>query len=86
MTWKTSLKRYGDHQELANLSAYLLSDYSDYINGEIITIDGAEWIHNAGQFNKLDKVPKNYGPLLNNKKIENDTGWIYWVIFIFYVL
>ena len=58
MEKKHPLKRYGDHQELANLSAYLLSDYSDYINGEIITIDGAEWIHNAGQFNKLDKVPK----------------------------
>jgi len=58
MKKKLPLKRYGDHQELANLSAYLLSDYSDYINGEIITIDGAEWIHNAGQFNKLDKVPK----------------------------
>ena len=52
------LKRYGHHQELANLNAYLLSDYSDYINGEVITIDGAEWVHNAGQFNKLDKVPK----------------------------
>ena len=58
MEKKHPLKRYGDHQELANLSAYLLSDYSDYINGEIITIDGAEWIHNAGQFNKLDKIPK----------------------------
>ena len=58
MEKKLPLKRYGDHQELANLTAYLLSDYSDYINGEIITIDGAEWIHNAGQFNKLDKVPK----------------------------
>ena len=58
MKKKLPLKRYGDHQELANLSAYLLSDYSDYINGEIITIDGAEWVHNAGQFNKLDKVPK----------------------------
>ena len=58
MKKKLPLKRYGDHQELANLSAYLLSDYSDYINGEIITIDGAEWIYNAGQFNKLEKVPK----------------------------
>lgn len=58
MEKKHPLKRYGHHQELANLSAYLLSDYSDYINGEVITIDGAEWVHNAGQFNKLDKVPK----------------------------
>ena len=58
MEKKHPLSRYGDHQELANLAAYLLSDYSDYINGEVITIDGGEWIHNAGQFNKLEKVPK----------------------------
>lgn len=53
---KVPLKRVGDHQELANLSAYLLSDYSSYINGEVITIDGGEWINGAGQFNRLDQV------------------------------
>ena len=51
------LKRVGEHQELANLCAYLLSDYSAYITGEIITIDGGEWIYNAGQFSWLDKIP-----------------------------
>ncbi|MDH4089587.1 MAG: SDR family oxidoreductase, partial [Cyclobacteriaceae bacterium] len=33
------LKRVGEHQELANLAAYLMSDFSGYINGEVITID-----------------------------------------------
>jgi NAD(P)-dependent dehydrogenase (short-subunit alcohol dehydrogenase family) len=51
------LKRYGNHQELANLAAYLLSDYAGYFNGEVVTIDGGEWIHNAGEFNKLERVP-----------------------------
>ena len=51
------LKRVGEHQELANLCAYLLSDYSGYITGEVITIDGGEWIYNAGQFSWLDKIP-----------------------------
>ena len=51
------LKRVGEHQELANVCAYLLSDYSSYITGEIITIDGGEWMYNAGQFSWLDKVP-----------------------------
>ena len=51
------LKRVGEHQELANLCAYLLSDYSAYITGEVITIDGGEWMYNAGQFSWLDKVP-----------------------------
>src|SRR5690349_21470850 len=37
--------RLGDHQELANLAAYLLSDFSSFINGEVVVIDGGEWIH-----------------------------------------
>ena len=53
---KVPVGRVGEHQELANLAAYLLSDYSAYINGEVITIDGAEWLKGAGQFNHLDMV------------------------------
>ena len=53
---KVPVGRLGEHQELANLAAYLLSDYSAYINGEVITIDGAEWLKGAGQFNHLDMV------------------------------
>ncbi len=52
------LKRLGEHQELSNIVAYLLSDYSSYITGEVMTIDGGEWIYNAGQFSWLDKIPK----------------------------
>jgi len=55
---RVPLKRVGEHQELSNLVAYLLSDYSGYITGEVITIDGGEWIYNAGQFTYLDKIPK----------------------------
>ena len=51
------LKRVGHHQELANLAAYLLSDYSSYINGEVITIDGGEWLRNGGEFSHLEAIP-----------------------------
>jgi NAD(P)-dependent dehydrogenase (short-subunit alcohol dehydrogenase family) len=54
---KVPLQRVGDHQELANLAAYLVSDFSAYINGEVITIDGGEWLKGAGQFNMLEAVP-----------------------------
>ena len=54
---KVPLKRVGDHQELANLAAYLVSDFSAYVNGEVITIDGGEWLKGAGQFNLLEAVP-----------------------------
>ena len=53
---KVPVGRVGEHQELANLAAYLVSDYSAYINGEVITIDGAEWLKGAGQFNHLEMV------------------------------
>ena len=52
------LKRFGEHSELANLATYLISDYSGYINGEVVTIDGGEWLKGAGQFNDLEKLPK----------------------------
>ena len=54
---KFLLKRFGDHQELANLASYLVSDYSAYVNGEVVTIDGGEWIYGAGEFNLMDKIP-----------------------------
>ena len=65
MEKRLPLKRYGNHQELANLSAFLLSDFSDYINGEVITIDGGEWISKAGQFNMLNKVPEKLWSLIS---------------------
>ena len=53
---RVPLKRVGEHQELANLAAFLVSDFSGYINGEVITIDGGEWLQGAGQFNALEMV------------------------------
>jgi short-subunit dehydrogenase len=61
---KVPLKRVGDHQELANLAAYLVSDFSAYINGEVITIDGGEWLQGAGQFNLLEAIPKEMWDML----------------------
>jgi NAD(P)-dependent dehydrogenase (short-subunit alcohol dehydrogenase family) len=53
---RVPLKRVGNHQEIANLAAYLLSDYSGYINGEVVTIDGGEWLRSGGEFSHLDEV------------------------------
>lgn len=50
------LRRAGEHQELCNLAAYLVSDFSAYVNGEVITIDGGEWLQGAGEFNLFDDV------------------------------
>ena len=59
MAKKVPLNRVGDHQELANLAAYLVSDFSAYVNGEVITIDGGEWLKGAGQFNLLEQIPES---------------------------
>ena len=61
---KVPLKRVGAHQELANLAAYLVSDFSAYINGEVITIDGGEWLKGAGQFNLLEDIPEELWDML----------------------
>lgn len=45
--------RFGRHDELANLAAFLISDGAPFINGECVTIDGAEWLASGGQFNGL---------------------------------
>ncbi len=66
---KNPLGRVGDHQELANLAAYLMSDYSAYINGEVITIDGGEWLMGAGEFNHLESVSSSmWDQLAQSKK------------------
>ncbi|AWI27228.1 short-chain dehydrogenase [Flavobacterium pallidum] len=64
MAKKVPLKRVGDHQELANLAAYLVSDFSAYVNGEVITIDGGEWLKGAGQFNLLEAIPEEMWDIL----------------------
>ena len=58
------LRRMGEHQELTNLASYLMSDYSSYINGEVVTIDGGEWLQGAGQFNQMESITKDEWDIL----------------------
>jgi NAD(P)-dependent dehydrogenase (short-subunit alcohol dehydrogenase family) len=51
------MKRFGRHDELANLAVYLLSDQAEYVNGECVVIDGALWLRGAGEFNDLADLP-----------------------------
>ncbi len=75
MAKKVPLMRVGEHQELANLAAYLVSDFSAYINGEVITIDGGEWLKGAGQFNLLEQIPEEMWDqleaMIRSKKDKN---------------
>ncbi len=61
---KVPLQRVGEHQELANLAAYLVSDFSAYMNGEVVTLDGGEWLKGAGEFNMLEEIPQELWDML----------------------
>ena len=49
-TDSTPLRRKGRYSELANLATFLLSDDCDYVTGEVIAIDGGQWLNGAGTF------------------------------------
>ena len=53
---RNPLGRFGTVEELANLAAFLVSDASNYINGEVITMDGGEWLQGAGEFSALGRL------------------------------
>ena len=67
------LKRMGEHIELADLATFLISDQASYINGEVVTIDGCEWLKGAGQFNELERVPQTAWKLLNMRRKKKNS-------------
>jgi len=73
---RNPLHRFGTVEELANLAAFLVSDGSGYINGEVIRMDGGEFLQGAGEFSNLGRVlteedwqaikPRKSGPTSKN--------------------
>jgi NAD(P)-dependent dehydrogenase (short-subunit alcohol dehydrogenase family) len=53
---RNPLHRFGTVEELANLAAFLVSDGSRYINGEVIRMDGGEFLQGAGEFSNLGRA------------------------------
>jgi len=64
------LRRFGTTEECANLAAYLISDGSAYINGDVITMDGGEWLAGAAEFTQVGEVlsDADWQALRNPKK------------------
>ncbi len=56
---KIPLGRVGEHRELADLAAFLLAEGSAYINGEVVVIDGGEWLKGAGQFSLMEALSED---------------------------
>jgi len=55
---RNPLGRFGTLEEFANLAAFLVSDGSAYINGDLVTMDGGEWLQGAGEFTALGRMLK----------------------------
>jgi NAD(P)-dependent dehydrogenase (short-subunit alcohol dehydrogenase family) len=62
------MKRFGRHEELTNLAAFLISDMAPYINGECVVIDGGQWLQGAGEFNDLSMLPDSYWEQLESAR------------------
>jgi NAD(P)-dependent dehydrogenase (short-subunit alcohol dehydrogenase family) len=56
---RNPMNRFGSVEELSNLAAFLVSDGSSYINGEVIRMDGGEFLQGAGEFSNLGRVLKS---------------------------
>jgi len=56
---RNPLRRFGTAEEFANLATFLISDASAYINGEVVTMDGGEWLQGAGEFTTLGRMLKD---------------------------
>jgi NAD(P)-dependent dehydrogenase (short-subunit alcohol dehydrogenase family) len=55
---RNPLHRFGTVEELANLAAFLVSDGSGYLSGEVIRMDGGEFLQGAGEFSNLGRILK----------------------------
>ena len=53
---RNPMHRFGTKEELANLAAFLVNDGSGYINGEVIRMDGGEFLQGAGEFSNLGRI------------------------------
>lgn len=67
---KHPMKRFGKHEELTNLAAFLLSDMAEYINGECVVIDGGQWLRGAGEFNDLAMLPDAMWEQLEEARVK----------------
>jgi NAD(P)-dependent dehydrogenase (short-subunit alcohol dehydrogenase family) len=59
--------RLGTAEELAELAAFLVSDAADWMRGEVVTLDGGEWLYGAGEFNEFLELPAEMWEALRRK-------------------
>ena len=68
------LGRFGTMDEFANLAAFLVSDGSAYINGEVVTMDGGEWLQGAGEFTSMGReLTQKEWEMMKPKRVKDSS-------------
>jgi NAD(P)-dependent dehydrogenase (short-subunit alcohol dehydrogenase family) len=52
------LRRFATLEEVANAASYLLSDYAAYVTGEVMVIDGGQWLSGADYWGRIRQMAK----------------------------
>jgi hypothetical protein len=69
------LRRFGRPDEIADVAAFLMSPMADWITGEVVTIDGGEWLHVGQEFGGFTDHPRDaVKQLLSAMKPKRDAS------------
>jgi NAD(P)-dependent dehydrogenase (short-subunit alcohol dehydrogenase family) len=72
---RNPLGRFGTTEEFANLAAFMISDGASYLNGEVVTMDGGEWLQGAGEFTAMGReLTETEWEMMKPKKTRSRSG------------
>ena len=72
---RNPLGRFGTHEELANLAAFMVSDESGYVNGHQVVMDGGETLKGSSEFSNLgDVLTEEQWQAMKPKKKSSPAG------------